>query len=955
MQKTTRTDAPSSSTCNSESKPFNLLWVVDASGSVGSSNFEDMMEFAIAITASVSRSSNKEIQSTFAVKFGYIADDYTLIDVDASTDSGGLCTFESGFSSWTFGDSYTGTSTNIYDGLLKAYNHRKEMSGSVQSVVVLLTDGEPNVDYLYCKSSAPDDGIDRGYGTTLRRRGCSDDLAIQYDATCLAKGMAAAITNLENTQLIYGAIKNAESSLFETSYYQNQCGSIPVDHTLIDISNWNLANFQEDLETIIGEAICKTNSPTKAPTNQPTTPQPTKQPTKQPTPQPTKEPTKEPTNKPTTAEPTPQPTLEPTNEPTPQPTAPTTPAPHPTPEPTNRPTDAPTPEPTHSPTPEPTLVPTLFPTDAPTPEPTLFPTEAPTLFPSQSPSVSPTLQPTTDNPTNSPTWGPTTACTVMESGVTTVSFPDDSVDEQARSFSVSVGAAVEDDGIYITTGASGTEQTSTYAFHLVKDNLNGGFVVDVVIEIDPYNISSDANMAQGFAFVVMNREEGLENIPAALGSGLGFSYIDQAVAFVLDLCKNRADVNSTCGELNAYLNYNTNNTEAIPISSVSDTTLSIVEAQVYNLTFMYLEQYHQLRIYQDGVLLTTQNYFYLEDIIGGTSAYIGFTSANGNTVVEQRITSWNVRTVGIDYDSSYSEDINSGIPKNVTANGEDQVAYTIQTYDLCGYEITFGGFSNYMEAYFVENADEETGLFYNGSLTPAIISASIVDNDDGSYSAVFSTDMINVSFGIYATYGQGCSLQEVITYENETATYSIELNATQNTTSCYFVASTDAVVTTQPKAASTPALDPVTNTGAENRQSTMRAAIGGGVAAGLFVIAVAGMLRYRRRWRRDEKYVYDGNIVNLERDVEYANGGGDDLVAKMQKSREELLRVRAQAKSTRDPAEILRLQREGDALKAEIRQYKKDMPSSHFSRPISFFNRGPKQPRREFDADPTDL
>lgn len=135
-------------------------------------------------------------------------------------------------------------------------------------------------------------------------------------------------------------------------------------------------------------------APSKAPSGAPTV-QPSAQPSKTPTALPTAEPTSFPSAAPSIA-PTPLPSSTPTSFPSAAPSA------APTRDPSRTPTSFPTAAPSVGPTSTPSLVPTSFPTTAPSRLPTRLPTHAPTAFPTAMPSVDPTQA-----PSRVPTWQPT--------------------------------------------------------------------------------------------------------------------------------------------------------------------------------------------------------------------------------------------------------------------------------------------------------------------------------------------------------------------------------------------------------------------------------------------------------------------------------------------------------------------------------------------------------------------
>jgi len=594
--------------------------------------------------------------------------------------------------------------------------------------------------------------------------------------------------------------------------------------------------------------------------------------------------------------------------------------------------------------------------------PTRAPTsKAPSGSPTRSPTRtlvtrSPTRTPTTLSPTQSPTlFNPADTCSVINSGDTTIQFPDPeatTIEAIESKYFFSANAAPGVSELTLTDGVNNMF-TSNYIFHRTKDNLVGGFISNFVMEVrspDPLN-----DEVEGFAFVMHDRPEGLVNIPQATGQGLGFASISRSVAIVVDLCADR-NVGARCGEVNLYFNYNTDNPAAIPSRPLKwqQFLLQRRDTGVYNITVTYVEQAELIELRIDGEVYVLQYGVNLRNILGSNTGYLGFTTASESVSFENVLTYWDLKTVTIDYDLTSTIDLDEN--KTLVANNRESAGFSIQTYDRCKYGIDYGGFAGDMEALFIEEVEEETGTYANGSLTPAIISGTIKDNDDGTYTGLLSTTHGNSSFAVYLAYGKGCNLEmnEIPPVGDSPGSATASL-APGNTTSCLFASRANALTTVAPQVIEVPDNGPGSDK-ANGDDSPIEAIAGAGGAAGAFlIIAALAALRLRRRWQRDKAYVDEGNLAILERDVEYTTNFEYDAVSMgLQQTQDAILREKAKGAKPHRESEIHQLQQENAALSEQIKankqaQQQSDKPRASIMSPL--FKLGRKKEKKEFGGD----
>ncbi len=341
------------------SDSYDLIWVIDESGSIQDSNpnnWPNMMSFLNEATASLAQNTQR-ILHTSAIQY-------------FSTSAAGTFSTTSPASLQTevATHAYANGGTNIEQGLEGGLSLRSKLPSTRRSFIILLTDGVPT---HYGKPAV---------------KSTSGSLVKARDAGVKVMGVA-------NTTFIYTYIKDGVAS---NEAVQDALFTTPFKYALprsTSSAGWDLTPLIASIEQVLGALVCATPSPTGAPT----TAQPTERPTEQPSKAPTRLPTTAPTDKPTAA-PTDKPTAAPTGNPTARPTD------NPTARPTDKPSAAPSPAPTDTPSAAPTDKPSAAPTDMPSAAPTGKPSAVPTAQPTTS---TPTAQPTTKAPTGKPTESPT--------------------------------------------------------------------------------------------------------------------------------------------------------------------------------------------------------------------------------------------------------------------------------------------------------------------------------------------------------------------------------------------------------------------------------------------------------------------------------------------------------------------------------------------------------------------
>ena len=421
--------------------PIDLVFALDASGSVGQSDYDLSKEFMQAVVEEFTI--GPAAVSVAVVTFSkYAVVEWGLgahpVATDLHDEIGNL-PYES---SWTCTG---GAMKKIREEVLctSCPNYRAE----ALQVVIFLTDGNPSKKWR-CKSPSVDRTDEMDWLKAATNRivpvGIGSGIATQYlesiswnmpasEPYILAEyaTLADILTNLADV-----ACPTPPPSKAPTESPTKEPTKIPTQSPTsiggCDSDEWSKCDETGNGICACGDAQCSfkqcsckpgwgcdgsgdgclacTAAPTKAPSTSPSD-APTGVPTAHPSAAPSKMPTALPTAQPTSfpsAAPSKMPTALPTAQPTSFPTAGPTTAP--TLSPSSAPTSFPTEAPSKAPTAVPSLAPTSYPTATPSDEPTQAPTRAPTAFPTVSPSAAPTLGPSI-SPTIDPTHAPTTAPT----------------------------------------------------------------------------------------------------------------------------------------------------------------------------------------------------------------------------------------------------------------------------------------------------------------------------------------------------------------------------------------------------------------------------------------------------------------------------------------------------------------------------------------------------------------
>ena len=418
----------------------------------------------------------------------------------------------------------------------------------------------------------------------------------------------------------------------------------------------------------------------------------------------------------------------------------------------------------------------------------------------------------------------------------------------------------------------------------------------------------------------------------------------------------------------------------------------VADGATHRLRVAYYARPDWLEVYLDDSLYFVLRGFDVRGVLGGTSAWFGLTTATGprsrdGTVI---VSSWGLRAVSIDptgtrvvtklpsvpapplgtsrvnatnataattttatrsptppplggRNSTNSTTAPTRTPNATTvatpiaplrlvADGRAQLSVRLQTVDLCGRDVEFGGFAYAMQGALVEeprlaaatavvsgpvptlslgrgllrrvleqqqqaNPCNMSGPYWCGARRPTVVPAMVRDNLNGSYDLVFSTT-VQANFTLVASFA--CN--------------------TADASSCWNTSVPSAVVGVPPPPP--PYTPPVSD--ALPRSLPVGVQVGVGAALGALLCSCCCMalcmLRFRDRWREEKRFVPAGIVVKLETDVDMRQNA--DLEKLANQVHRTSLRIQSLRSVSENPAprdeEVATLSANVKALREEV-------------------------------------
>ncbi|CAK9065645.1 Protein psiA, partial [Durusdinium trenchii] len=435
-----------------------------------------------------------------------------------------------------------------------------------------------------------------------------------------------------------------------------------------------------------------------------------------------------------------------------------------------------------------------------------------------------------------------------------------------------------------------------------QQNVGTGFNASFTFSV------SETGPTDGFAIVLHNADQGLDNLPTNAGINMGYAFLRKSVAIVFDLCSDRDTNPGACEEQEVAIRYpedpNAFNGPFENTKRVYDGVMRSLRysGESHTVSVEYLETPDWLEVYIDDSLYLRVEGFDLEGLLGGRNAFVGLTSSTQDPsgVAEATIafTQWKMETVDVDGTKTLLLGADVAEPKEIEASGEDEVGFSVQSRDACLNGLTYGGFRDRVKGVYVEELDPSTGTYFNGSLTPAVVPAVVVDPDDGTYAVNLRTTSQG-NFTLHVCFGEGCEVQVAL----QDSTRRRQLRSLQGTlqeavvtpvNEDFYASKTGAVFVNPVTDSPTPSPIEFVPAEGDNTAVTYVSAGGGALAAVLLVAGVI-MLRKRRQWERDRAFIEDGKLYNMDRDVEYDKNDEFGVIGRMvMNTQAEILRQRAQ-------------------------------------------------------------
>ena len=276
-------------------------------------------------------------------------------------------------------------------------------------------------------------------------------------------------------------------------------------------------------------------------------------------------------------------------------------------------------------------------------------------------------------------------------------------------------------------------------------------------------------------------------------------------------------------------------------------------------------------------------------------------------------------TTAVDFNNTEA----AQVPKTIIGDGEESTGYTIQTRDICLFDIEFGNRAQNTAGKFVEETDPITGLYANNRTDPLIVDAEVVDSDDGTYT--YNLKVLDDGiFSLHFFYGD----------RDKTCTFSVDFLGVVTTgpgsDGCFYGSVLRAVqvfpLTAAPTVGPTVLSLPPTES---DDTALFVGAIGGGTLGFLGVIAAVFVIVFRRRWQRDKEFIEEGAAYKLEAITNYNENDKVSVVGRqLLASRAAIMRARAQRDNIQRSKELGALENEQEELQEQIRVAKQRLQSA---------------------------
>jgi hypothetical protein len=215
-----------------------------------------------------------------------------------------------------------------------------------------------------------------------------------------------------------------------------------------------------------------------------------------------------------------------------------------------------------------------------------------------------------------------TAAYTINPVTTYINYPSDCL--TASNLSLNNGPTVTGGVLQLTDGGTG-EMRSAWATTAVPIS---GFTTDFTFQI--LNAVAD-----GFTFTIQNDPKGIWALGSG-GSGLGYQNIQNSVALKFDIYNDAGEGTDSIGI------YTDGTAPTMPATDLSSSGVTLLSGDLIHAHLVYSGTTLTVTLTdtKTGASVVNQFTVNIPSIVGGTTAYVGFTGSTGAFTAVQQIVSW---------------------------------------------------------------------------------------------------------------------------------------------------------------------------------------------------------------------------------------------------------------------------------------------------------------------------
>jgi hypothetical protein len=215
-----------------------------------------------------------------------------------------------------------------------------------------------------------------------------------------------------------------------------------------------------------------------------------------------------------------------------------------------------------------------------------------------------------------------TAVYTINPETTYINYPSDGL--TASSLSLNNGPTVTGGVLQLTDGGTG-EMRSAWSTTAVPIS---GFTTDFTFQM----LSA---VADGMTFTIQNDPKGIWALGGG-GSGLGYQGIQNSVALKFDIYNDAGEGTDSIGV------YTDGAAPTMPATDLSSSGVTLLSGDLMHAHLVYSGTTLTVTLTdtKTGASVVNQFTVNIPSIVGGTTAYVGFTGSTGSNTAVQQVTSW---------------------------------------------------------------------------------------------------------------------------------------------------------------------------------------------------------------------------------------------------------------------------------------------------------------------------